>query len=45
MCRRLIKEFVGDEDDLHHVCVKVGYIKLSLYVVGNNLVHFYGNLL
>ena len=22
---------------IHHVCVKVGYNKLSLYLVGNNL--------
>ena len=34
------EEFVGDENDLHHVCVKVG-----LYLVDKNLVHFYGNLL
>ena len=36
---------MGDENDLHHKCVKIGYNKLSLYLVGNNLVHFYENLL
>ena len=36
---------MGDENDLHDVCAKVGFNKLSLYLVGNNLVHFYGNLL
>ena len=36
---------MGDENDLHHVCVKVGYNKLSLYSVDNDFVHSYESLL
>ena len=36
---------MGDENDLHRVYVKVGYNKLSLYLVDTNLVRFYENLL
>ena len=34
-------EFVDDENDLHHVCVRADYNKLNLCLVDNNLVRFY----
>ena len=36
---------MGDENGLHRVYVMVGYNKLNLYLVDNNLVRFYESLL
>ena len=36
--RKLISKNVDYESDLHHVCVRVGYNKLNLCLVDNNLV-------
>ena len=35
---------MGDENDLHHVCVMVDYSILNLYLVCSVLVHFYVHL-
>ena len=40
-----MSKFVDDESGLHHVFVKVGYNKLNLCLVDNNLLHFYEHLL
>ena len=45
MYRRLILEFVDDENDLYHVCVMVDYNILNLYLVENDFVCFYEHLL
>ena len=43
--RKLILNFVDDENGLHQVYVMVDYNKLNLYLVDNILVYFYGHLL
>ena len=45
MYRKLILKIEGDESGLHHGYVVVSCNMLNLYLVDNNLVHFYGRLL
>ena len=45
VCRKLVLSFVGDENDLHCVCVMIDYDKIIILKVGNNLVCFLKNLL